>query len=424
MEGRNLYEVRRRMGMQLARRAPRRGGPRDAGARHRGAGGGRVTPRRPGIPYREGMVRNRYTGRTFIQPSQALRHRGVTIKLNPLREVVRGKRLIVVDDSIVRGTTTKQIVALLRRAGARRGPRPDQRAADLPPVLLRHRHVDRDRADRRDPHVDQIREFIGADSLGYLSIRGVLAALDLPYDRFCFACFDGNYPEAGPVRRRAAQVHARGAGRSAMADQGTKGTAARDRVRPGRGRRGGRRARGRTDARRRRLHAPSGGCRRPGRVRRQLLPIPAGYREPLHRRRRPMASGPRPRSPRRSGAGTRSGSTSSRCAPTTSSARAPSRWPSSTTWPSVALDPDRRRGPGRRGRRGLPAGGLRARRWRDRRASGPDGGRRRSTWPGTASGSSSGRDLLDGSAARARRRDRRAGRRPGSTPTATRWSGR
>ena len=71
-----------------------------------------------GLPYREGMYRNRYAGRTFIQPSAGLRHRGVTIKLNPLREVVNGKRLIVVDDSIVRGTTTKRIVELLRKAGA------------------------------------------------------------------------------------------------------------------------------------------------------------------------------------------------------------------------------------------------------------------------------------------------------------------
>jgi amidophosphoribosyltransferase len=151
-----------------------------------------------GLPYREGLVRNRYTGRTFIQPSQTMRHRGVTMKLNPLREVVRDKRLIVVDDSIVRGTTTKQIVELLRRAGA----------ADVhvrisaPPIyhpcfygidtqveteLIAATHSE-----------EEIRAFIGADSLGYLSIRGVLAALDLPYDRFCFACFDGNYREPVP----------------------------------------------------------------------------------------------------------------------------------------------------------------------------------------------------------------------------------
>jgi amidophosphoribosyltransferase len=115
-----------------------------------------------------------------------------------LREVVRGKRLTVVDDSIVRGTTTKQIVSLLRRAGAAEV----HVRISAPPIyhpcfygidtqveteLIAATHS-----------TEEIREFIGADSLGYLSIRGVLAALDLPYDRFCFACFDGNYPEPVP----------------------------------------------------------------------------------------------------------------------------------------------------------------------------------------------------------------------------------
>jgi amidophosphoribosyltransferase len=151
-----------------------------------------------GIPYREGMYRNRYAGRTFIQPSAGLRHRGVTIKLNPLREVVAGKRLIVVDDSIVRGTTTKRIVDLLRRAGATEV----HVRISAPPIfhpcfygidtqveteLIAATHSEA-----------EIREFIGADSLGYLSIRGVLAALELPYEGFCFACFDGHYPEPVP----------------------------------------------------------------------------------------------------------------------------------------------------------------------------------------------------------------------------------
>ena len=105
-----------------------------------------------GIPYREGMVRNRYTGRTFIQPSQTMRHRGVTLKLNPLREVVRGKRLTVVDDSIVRGHDDEADRGAAAAGRRRGGPRPDQRAADLPPLLLRDRHPGRDRADRRDPH--------------------------------------------------------------------------------------------------------------------------------------------------------------------------------------------------------------------------------------------------------------------------------
>ena len=197
MEGRNLYEARRRMGMQLAGEhptdadlvmpVPDTGAPAAAGYAEAS-----------GLPYREGMYRNRYAGRTFIQPSAGLRHRGVTIKLNPLREVVAGQRLVVVDDSIVRGTTTKRIVDLLRKAGAREV----HVRISAPPIfhpcfygidtsveteLIASTHTE-----------TEIREFIGADSLGYLSIRGVLAALDLPYERFCFACFDGHYPEPVP----------------------------------------------------------------------------------------------------------------------------------------------------------------------------------------------------------------------------------
>lgn len=197
MEGRNLYEARRRMGMQLAKELPAvadmvmpvpdTGAPAAAGYAEA-----------IGLPYREGMVRNRYTGRTFIQPSQAMRQRGVNVKLSPLREVVRDRRLIVVDDSIVRGTTTKQIVALLRRAGATE----IHLRISAPPIhhpcfygidtqieteLIATTHT-----------VDEIRDFVGADSLGYLSIKGVLTALDLPYERFCFACFDGNYPVPVP----------------------------------------------------------------------------------------------------------------------------------------------------------------------------------------------------------------------------------
>jgi amidophosphoribosyltransferase len=151
-----------------------------------------------GVPYREGMYRNRYAGRTFIQPSQALRHRGVTVKLNPLREVVRGRRLIVVDDSIVRGTTTRAIVGLLRKAGAAEV----HVRISAPPIyhpcfygidtsveteLIAASHSE-----------EEIRAFIGADTLGYLSIEGLLRALDLPYEGFCFACFDGRYPEPVP----------------------------------------------------------------------------------------------------------------------------------------------------------------------------------------------------------------------------------
>jgi len=197
LEGRNLYEARRRMGEELAREHPAEtdlvmpvpdtGAPAAAGYAEAS-----------GIPFREGLVRNRYTGRTFIQPSQTMRHRGVTLKLNPLREVVRGKRLTVVDDSIVRGTTTKQIVALLRRAGAAEV----HVRISAPPIYHPCFYGIDTQVETEliaaTQSIDQIRDFVGADSLGYLSIRGVLAALDLPYDRFCFACFDGNYPEPVP----------------------------------------------------------------------------------------------------------------------------------------------------------------------------------------------------------------------------------
>ena len=197
MEGRNLYEARRRMGMQLAGEHPIDGDlvmpVPDTGA-PAAAGYAEAS----GLPYREGMYRNRYAGRTFIQPSAGLRHRGVTIKLNPLREVVNGQRLVVVDDSIVRGTTTKRIVDLLRKAGAKEV----HVRISAPPIfhpcfygIDTSVETELIAATHTEP---EIREFIGADSLGYLSIKGVLAALDLPYERFCFACFDGNYPEPVP----------------------------------------------------------------------------------------------------------------------------------------------------------------------------------------------------------------------------------
>src|SRR6186713_2600279 len=197
MEGRNLYEVRRRMGEQLAHEHPAEADlvmpVPDTGAAA-AAGFAEAS----GIPYREGLVRNRYSGRTFIQPSQAMRQRGVNVKLSPLREVVRDRKLIVVDDSIVRGTTTKQSVGLLRRAGAR-----EVHLRISAPPIFHPCFYGIDTAIEREliaaTHtIEEIREFVDADSLGYLSVKGVLAGLDLPYDQFCFACFDGNYPEPVP----------------------------------------------------------------------------------------------------------------------------------------------------------------------------------------------------------------------------------
>ncbi len=197
MLGRNLYEARRRMGEALAREAPAEadlvmpvpdtGAPAAAGYAEQ-----------IGIPYREGMTRNRYAGRTFIQPSNGLRQRGVTVKLSALREQVRDRRLIVVDDSIVRGTTTRQIVGLLRRAGAKEV----HVRISAPPIFHPCFYGIDTQIETEliaaQKSIPEIQEFIGADSLSYLSIGGVLDALELPRDRFCFACFDGNYPVPVP----------------------------------------------------------------------------------------------------------------------------------------------------------------------------------------------------------------------------------
>ena len=147
-----------------------------------------------GIPFAQGLVKNAYVGRTFIQPSQTIRQLGIRLKLNPLREVIEGKRLVVVDDSIVRGNTQRAIVKMLREAGALEV----HVRISSPPVswpcfygidfatraeLAAHEHT-----------VEQIRESIGADSLGYVSLEGLIEATTVPAQNLCRACFDGIYP--------------------------------------------------------------------------------------------------------------------------------------------------------------------------------------------------------------------------------------
>jgi amidophosphoribosyltransferase len=127
-----------------------------------------------------------------------MRQRGVNVKLSPLRETVRDRRLVVVDDSIVRGNTTKQIVGLLRRAGAS-----EVHLRISAPPIYHPCFYGIDTAIETEliaasHSLEEVREFVEADSLGYLSVGGVLAGLDLPYERFCFACFDGRYPEPVP----------------------------------------------------------------------------------------------------------------------------------------------------------------------------------------------------------------------------------
>ena len=147
-----------------------------------------------GIPYAQGLVKNSYVGRTFIQPSQTIRQLGIRLKLNPLRDVIAGQRVVVVDDSIVRGNTQRAIVAMLREAGA---AEVHVRISSPPvtwPCFYGIDFASRAELIAGSLSVDEIRASLGADSLGYVSLAGLTAATTLPADRLCRACFDGNYP--------------------------------------------------------------------------------------------------------------------------------------------------------------------------------------------------------------------------------------
>ncbi|MBP2339673.1 amidophosphoribosyltransferase [Saccharothrix coeruleofusca] len=147
-----------------------------------------------GIPYGSGLVKNAYVGRTFIQPSQTIRQLGIRLKLNPLRDVIRGKRLVVVDDSIVRGNTQRALVRMLREAGA---VEVHVRIASPPvkwPCFYGIDFASRAELIANGLDLDGIRRSVGADTLGYVSLEELVAASEQPKTRLCTACFDGEYP--------------------------------------------------------------------------------------------------------------------------------------------------------------------------------------------------------------------------------------
>jgi amidophosphoribosyltransferase len=147
-----------------------------------------------GIPYCEGLLKNRYVGRTFIEPDQRIRELGVQLKFNPLSRIIAGKRLVVVDDTIVRGTTTPHVVSMLKKAGAA-----EVHLRICAPPIRYPCFLGVDMATRWEliaarKTIPEIREYLDADSLGYLSLDGLIRAVDLPRDIFCLACFTGVYP--------------------------------------------------------------------------------------------------------------------------------------------------------------------------------------------------------------------------------------
>jgi amidophosphoribosyltransferase len=195
--GQSVHAARQRMGEELARQSPA-AADMVMPVPESGVPAAQGFARASGLPYGDGFVKNRYVGRTFIQPHHKQRGAGVRTKLNPLRDNIKGKRLVVVDDSIVRGTTTREIIGLLREAGATEvhfrvssppyrwpcfygldtGKRSDLLAADM--------------------SVGEIEDYLGVDSLHYLELDRLVTATGKPVESFCTACFTGHYPVAVP----------------------------------------------------------------------------------------------------------------------------------------------------------------------------------------------------------------------------------
>jgi amidophosphoribosyltransferase len=152
-----------------------------------------------GIPYIDGLVKNRYVGRTFIEPTQMLRDQGIKLKLNPIPDTLRGRRVVLVDDSIVRGSTTRKLVAMVREAGA---SEVHLRVSSPPyrwPCFYGMDTADRETLIAARLEIDEIRRDLGANTLGYLSLDQLLEATGVADAGFCTACLSGKYPAAVPV---------------------------------------------------------------------------------------------------------------------------------------------------------------------------------------------------------------------------------
>ncbi len=191
--GKNVYLTRKRLGQQLAKESPVKADivmPIPDSGNYAALGFAEES----GLPFEAGMIRNHYIGRTFIQPSQNIRDFSVRIKLNPIKNVLKGKRVVIVEDSIVRGTTSKSRVKTLREAGAKE----IHMRVSCPPIISPcYYGIDfptEKELIASSRSVKQIRDFIGLDSLKYLSLDGMLDSMLLPRDKFCTACFSKKYP--------------------------------------------------------------------------------------------------------------------------------------------------------------------------------------------------------------------------------------
>ena len=197
--GQNVYTIRKNFGRQLARETgieadvvipvPDSGVPAALGYAEEA-----------GIPFDTGLIRNHYVGRTFIEPRQTIRHFGVKIKLNPVKDALKGKRVVVVDDSIVRGTTSKKIIKMIRNAGAKEI---HMRISSPPTSYPCFYGIDtptRQELIASTHSIEEIRKYITADTIGYISLDGIQKVVPHRMN-YCSACFDGEYPVPFPGER-------------------------------------------------------------------------------------------------------------------------------------------------------------------------------------------------------------------------------
>lgn len=202
IDGQSVYQARRDMGRVLAQEAPVEA-DLVLGVPDSGVPSAMGYAFESGIPYADGIVKNRYVGRTFIQPTQAMRQLGIRLKLNPLSSVIKDKRLVVIDDSIVRGNTSKQLVDMLRDAGAKEVHLRIVSPEVLWPCFY---GIDTDTQDQliaAQMDVQGICDFVGADSLAFISLEGLRSSVHTDHQGFCEACFSGEYPVEIPETMQA-----------------------------------------------------------------------------------------------------------------------------------------------------------------------------------------------------------------------------
>ncbi|ODS36853.1 MAG: amidophosphoribosyltransferase [Candidatus Altiarchaeales archaeon WOR_SM1_86-2] len=211
INGISVYDVRKRLGQILAREAPVEGDI-VAAVPESGITAAIGYAMESGIPYGEAMIKNRYAGRTFIMPSQSERDEGVRVKLNPIANEVKDKRIILVDDSIVRGSTSRRLIKLLKNNGAKEV----HMRVSSPPIRYPcyygidmqtkgefiARKFDENLKKYRPREIEEIRKIIGVDSLAYISLEGLVEAIGLPKEKLCLACLNGEYPIKKKIQTR------------------------------------------------------------------------------------------------------------------------------------------------------------------------------------------------------------------------------